>query len=508
MVLVILDGWGHGVEKTGNPFYSAKLPTFDFLKEQYPNTLLQASGPAVGLSWGEPGNSEAGHMTIGAGRIIQQYPTRINEAIKDGSFGKNKIFDEIKNHLEKNNSRLHLAGLLTSGNVHASFHHLEALIKTLTSKEIRQIFLHLFTDGKDSGLKETPKLLEKLNQVIKSQEDVKVFSLIGRNFAMDRNHNWDNTQKTFDLLTQGAGAKTGNLENILKENYEKEFNDSSMPPIANEDAPEGTVKNNDAVFFFNFREDSMRQIIQPFSKKEFTFFPRELPGNLLVSTMTRYVEDPDVKVLFQAPEIKMGLSEILDANGKNQFHIAESEKYAHVTYFFNGLNDKSYKTETDFFIESEKNAEANLEMKSKEITQKVLEEIGRDFYDFILVNYANADILAHTGNFNAAAAGIEAVDRALSRVYSAVIERSGIMIITSDHGNVESMTYRGSGEKESRHNTNPVPFILISKEFEYKKGKPDSISGILADIAPTILDLMGIEKPPEITGESLLNLIR
>ncbi len=508
VVLTILDGWGYSTERSGNPFYSAKLPTFDFLMDQYPRTLIQASGQAAGLSWGEPGNSEAGHMIIGAGRTIPQYPARIDDSIKDGALKNNVLFAEIKHHVDKNGSRVHLIGLLTSGRVHASFNHLLALIDILSSLGIKNIFLHLFTDGKDSGLKEAPKLLGKLSEHILENRSVLISTIIGRNFAMDRGYNWDLTRKCFELITQKNGAEGKNLMEALYKNYEAGFNDSNIPPVFNADS-DGSVGENDAILFFNFREDSMRQIFSAFTQKDFSFFPRILPANLFIVAMTRYVaDDKNMRVLFQPPDIKLGLAEVLSRKGRNQLHISESEKYAHITYFFNGLNNRSQERETDIFIDSYKELEVHPEMKSREITDKIIEELERDFYDFIVVNYANADILAHSGNFNAAVGGLESLDRALSRLYTKVMQKNGVMIVTSDHGNVESLTYRGSGEKEVKHNINPVPFILIGKQFEKIKKQPLKISGILSDIAPTVLELMEIPKPEEMTGDSLLRLLQ
>ena len=506
MALVILDGWGHSKEKSGNPLFTAQLPTFNFLMERFPSTLLQASGQAVGLPWGESGNSEVGHLSIGAGRIVLQYSTRIDNAIKSKALEKNSIFEEISEH-SAGNSRVHLAGILTSGKVHASFDHLTALIEILSARGIKNIFLHLFTDGKDSGLKEAAKLLDKLNQFIKKNNSAVISTVIGRNFAMDRGHNWSLTQKAYNLLVRKEGEAVEDFIDAINGQYASGLFDSNLPAFVNKNVSDGDIRNGDTVLFFNFREDSMRQIVQAFALEEFSFFPRELPSNLLIVTMTHYIDSENIKVLFPIPDIKFGLSEVLSNEQKNHLHIAESEKYAHVTYFFNGLNTRSHERETDFFIESLKDIEKNPEMKSKEIADKVIEEIERDFYDFILVNFANADMLAHTGNFNAAVAGLEAVDQSLSRLYASILGRGGIMVVTADHGNVESLTYRGSGEKESRHDINPIPFILVGTQFDEKKGSPGEVSGILADIAPTVLELMDIQKPEEMTGQSLINIL-
>ncbi len=513
LVLAILDGWGFSNKKVGNPIAMAKKPTIDMLTRQYPMALLQASGLAVGMTWGESGNSEVGHLSIGAGRIIEQYLSRISRAIKDSTFFSNEALSGAFDFAKKNGGRIHLIGLLTSGTVHADFSHIIALLELARQEVLTEVYLHLFLDGKDSGLQEALSLLDKLNAQIHDKGIGKIATLIGRNFGMDRDNNWDLTKRSYELLTQAVGEQSSNFTTTIKNYYDSRLNDASMPAMVASDSNFSGISDGDAMVFFNFREDSMRQILKPFVEQDFTLFPKKDFKNIYISTMTQYLENTVAHVAFAPPTVNNGLSEILEANNKRQFHIAETEKYAHITYFFNGLKNTEYAGETDIFIESGGNDEKEPVMKSAEIAGRVIEELDNDFYDFILLNFANADMLAHTGNLEATTRGIEAVDDALGLIVAKVLDKDGTMIVTADHGNAESLVYRGSGELESRHNDSPVPFYLVGQQYKINKtteknaqGTRD-ISGILADIAPTILELMGIPQPEEMTGKSLLALL-
>ena len=510
VVLTILDGWGYSPQKVGNAIANAHTPNMDFVLANYPTLLLQASGKAVGMTWGESGNSEVGHLTIGAGRTIFQYLSRINKAIETGEFFNNQALMEAVNFVKKNNSKLHIAGLLTSGSVHAYFNHILTLLELANKNNISQIKLHLFTDGKDSGLKEGRQLLIKLDGYLKNYPNVKIATLIGRDFAMDRNDNWDLTEKAYNLMTQGQGDKTDNLIQKLDENYAQEIHDGHIPPlVADSDC---IIGENDAVIFFNFREDSMRQIIKSFVEEDIIDFERKAINNLLVVGMTEYIKKPNLLVAFPIPEIKNGLSEVLSINNKKQLHIAETDKYAHVTYFFNCLQNEPLDGETDIFIKSTRKPDQNPEMMANEILEKVLEELKRDFYDFMVINLANADLVAHSGNLEKTTQGVGIADSCIGKLKDAILARDGIMIITSDHGNAEALAYHG-GEAETRHNISPVPFHIVVKEYERQKTEEEIIAslsetrGIIADIAPTILEILGITKPVEMTGESLFKLL-
>lgn len=507
IVLTILDGWGYSKNINGNAIANAGTPVLDEILQDYPSTLLQASGPAVGMTYGESGNSEVGHLTIGAGRIIFQYLTRINKAIKTGEFFKNSALEEAVHHIQTNNSTLHIVGLLTSGAVHAHLDHLVALVKFAKDNNL-SYKIHLFTDGRDSGLKEAGDTLKKLSDQIGNLEHLA--TIIGRDFAMDRNNHWNETATAYNLLTQGAETKTKDIFKTLETYYAQGLTDGGIPPI---EVNNGKIKDSDAIVFFNFREDSMRQLVEVFTNESFDKFPRTLPTNLYLASMTRYTDSPLLHVLFPPPPIDHGLSEVLSANGKKHLHIAETEKYAHVTFFFNGLRNAPYEGETDFFIESLENPTEHPEMRANDIANKVVAELDRNEYDFYIINIANGDILAHLGNLEAAIQGVYAADTALGIIKEKVLEKDGIMIITSDHGNVESMVYKNTGAQETKHDASPVPFYLIGRE--YKKNRPtsdigrtavaDQANGLLSDVAPTVLALMGIESPAEMTGDNLLS---
>lgn len=499
VVLTILDGWGYSKQNLGNAILNAKTPNINSIQQNYPSLLLQASGKAAGMTWGESGNSEVGHLTIGAGRVVFQYLSRINKAIADDSFFSNEVLIKAISHVHENNSVLHLAGLLTSGSVHSHLAHLFALVDLAKRNNVTNLKIHLFTDGKDSGLKEAPILIKKVEDYISQSGIGKIATIMGRDFAMDRSKNWDLTKTAYELLTAGIGEKTQNIYEKLENYYSQGLKDSKIPPTIIDDA--GIVGENDALIFYNFREDSMRQLAEAFVDK-----------NFYVVSLTQYTEDPDLHVVFPVPEIKNGLAEVLSKNNKKQYHIAETEKYAHVTYFFNCLKNMPSDGETDFLSESLKNPLENPEMKAEDIAEKVLSELGK--YDFIVINFANGDTLSHFGNLEVAVKGIEAIDEAVGKIKSAVLEMDGTMIVTADHGNAESLTYQSSGESETKHNDNPVPFYLVSKEYERLRSDDDieltmkQSSGLLSDIAPTVLELMGIEKPAEMTGESLLRIIK
>ncbi|MEK7076141.1 MAG: 2,3-bisphosphoglycerate-independent phosphoglycerate mutase [Patescibacteria group bacterium] len=510
VVLTILDGWGYSKQKLGNAILNAKTPNIDSIQQNYPSLLLQASGKAAGMTWGESGNSEVGHLTIGAGRVIFQYLSRINKAIDNDSFFSNEVLTKAIGHVHENNSTLHLAGLLTSGSVHSYLAHLFALVDLAKKSNIINLKIHLFTDGKDSGLKEAPILIKKVEDYLSQIGIGKISTIIGRDFAMDRSQDWDLTKMAYELLTAGAGEKAPDIYKKLDEYYLNGFNDSKIPPTVIDNT--GVIRENDALIFFNFREDSMRQIVEAFVGKEFNIFGKKELNNLYVASLTQYIENASLHVAFPIPEIKDGLAEVLSKNSKKQYHIAETEKYAHVTYFFNCLKNMPFDGETDFLSKSLKNPLENPEMKTGDIAEKVLSELDR--YDFFVINFANGDILSHFGNLEAAVRGIKAIDNVLGKIKSAVLERGGTMIVTADHGNAESLTYKSSGESETKHNDNPVLFYLIGEEFERHRSDDDiastmkQSSGLLADIAPTILELMGIEKPAEMTGESLLKLLK
>lgn len=514
LVLVILDGWGFSKQQLGNAVLTANTPYISTIRSNFPALGLQASGKSVGLEWGEPGNSEVGHLTIGAGRTVFQYSTRINRAIENGDFFNNPALVNAMLHAGKHASRLHLVGLLGSGTVHSNLEHLSSLLDMAKRNNLSQVFLHLFTDGKDSGLKEAPELIEKLNVLIKKFGIGTLATLTGRHYAMDRDNNWtDRTQKAYELLAKGIGEAAPDPLAYLQASYAKDITDTKLHPAVVDAS--GIIGDNDAVIFFNFREDSMRQISRCFVDPQLDTFPRKEFKNLFVTLMTQYIEDPSISlnVAFPLPDVDNGLAEVLSKSGKRQLHIAETEKYAHATYFFNCLRNTPYEGEIDILVESYKQHVEHPEMRAREIADKFLDEFAKDIYDFTIINFANADILSHTGNLDAATKGVEHIDTALGRVYEAVMARDGILVITADHGNAESLIYKSTGEAETKHNTNPVPLYLVAREYQRPRTEEESnasiekVEGLISDVAPTILDLLQIQTPAGMAGVSLLRLI-
>lgn len=514
LVLLILDGWGYSKQQLGNAISTAHTPYIDVIRTNFPALGLQASGKSVGLEWGEPGNSEVGHLTIGAGRTVFQYSTRINRAIENGDFFTNPALVNAMLHAEKYSSRLHLVGLLGSGTVHSNFEHLSALLDMAKRNNLAQVYLHLFTDGKDSGLKEAPELLTKLTTQIKKSGVGTIATLTGRHFAMDRDNNWtDRTQKAYELFTKGMGEQASDPLGYIQASYAQDITDTKLHPAVVD--PKGIIEDNDAVIFFNFREDSMRQISRCFVDPHLDKIPRKEYKNLFVTLMTQYIEDSSISlnVAFPLPDVDNGLAEVLSKNSKRQLHIAETEKYAHATYFFNCLRNTPYEGEIDILVESYKQHLEHPEMKASEIADKFLDEFSKGIYDFTVINFANADILSHTGNLDAATKGVEYIDAALGRVYEAVMAQDGILVITADHGNAESLIYKGTGEAETKHNTNPVPLYLVAREYQRPRSEEEcnasieKVEGLISDVAPTILELLQIQTPAGMAGASLLRLI-
>lgn len=504
LALVIIDGFGHSENKIGNAILLAQKPFLDHIHRHYPHTLLQASGQAVGLDWGESGNSEVGHLSIGAGRIVKQYPSVINSSINSGDFFVNPALINGMKMAESLGTKLHLLGLLTSGSVHAYFKHLLALLEMTRKFKIPATYLHLFMDGKDSAPKEGLALLKKLQENLQDFSRIKIATIIGRNYAMERNNDWTKTAVAYHLFVKGLGHATDNLESKIQEYYDQGLTDDDLPPTVISGLPLPLITASDSLIFFNFREDSMRQITRAFVDQPFSYFARESISTLHITTLTKYFSQREENFAFAPTKVQNNLAQWLSLNHQKQFHIAESEKYAHVTLFFNGLEDKIYNGETDFFLESPHHLAEAPEMRSADIAEKVVSELGRSYYDFLLINFANADLISHLGNINLVAKGIEKIDVALRAVYQEIRRQNGIMIITSDHGNAEALTHTVTGERETKHNSGPVPFYLVSEDYLNRQFGGKTL-GILADIAPTILELLGLPIPEEMTGQSLLS---
>lgn len=516
VVLIVLDGWGYNQEERGNAIALADTPTIDLLDREFPTGLLQASGISVGLPWNEPGNSEVGHMALGTGKILYQPMVRIGRNIESGAFFQNPALKKASQHVKKYSSAFHIAGLLGSGSVHSYLDHIWALVEFAEKEGLKNVFLHLFLDGKDSPPKEGVSLLENIVKGLSKEGSVgKVSTVVGRHWAMDRSLRWERTVKTWELLTKGKGEKSKDVVASVKAQYEKGINDDYIEPIVAVDDggnPLGLIKEDDSVVFFNFREDRMRQLASAFVRPEkvaganLPFIP-----NLRTVTMTEYERGFPTLVAFPPPRIRNTLPELAADYGKTQFRIAETEKYAHVTYFFNGGKEQILKGETRKIVPSLKLGSVieAPQMKAVEIGDELIAAIKSLQYDFLLANFANADMLGHTGNLEAAIKGVEAVDGILNDVIKAIIEVGGDLVITADHGNAEYMLDPVTTEVIKSHSSNPVPFYIVSPKIKTKaspKGMPleKETVGILPDVTATLLDFMGIPVPPELNGESLL----
>ena len=518
VVLIILDGWGYSPEERGNAIVQARKPTFDMLERQYPFGYLQASGISVGLPWHEPGNSEVGHLALGTGRIKDQALERISKAIKSGEFYKNPALLKAAEHVRARNSALHLAGLFGSGSVHSYLDHLYGLLEFARQQNIRPVYLHLFLDGRDSPPKEGAGLIRKLEERLAKNDEGIIATVVGRHYALDRTFHWDRTEKAYRLMTVGAGRRVRNVEEVIREEYAKGTTDEFMEPlllIHPEEKRSSLVQEGDALVFFEFREDSARQIAYSFAKREKVrgFTPATIK-DVLILTMTEYEKGLGDLVIFPPEKTRSCLSELVSASGMRQFKIAETEKYAHITYFFNGGIEEPFAGEERRLIPSSEvtNFEHDPQMKASAIGEELISALKKDEYAFLLANFANADMLGHTGNMEAAIAGIETIDGIMSMIIQEVLARDGSLVITADHGNAESMLNLVTGETVTEHSTSPVPIYLVRKELRVRKSASDilrikkEIHGVLPDVTATVLELLGIPKPPDILGTSLLFL--
>ena len=511
VILVIIDGWGIGQKDETNPIYSEGTPNLDYIKNNFLIGSLQASGISVGLPWNEEGNSEVGHLTIGAGKVLYQHFPRITLSIQDKSFSKNKVFLDAFEHVKKNKSSLNIAGLLTEGNIHASLDHLISLIKIAKEQSLPAINLHLFSDGKDSDPKSFLRLLKRLAAATNGGWEIA--SISGRHYALDRDNHWERTEVAYQALT-GTGPIITDVSEVIRQNYEKNLNDQHIEPrVIN---PKLGIKDNDALLFLDFREDSIRQIASTLILKEFSEFPVKKFENLYIGTMTKYSDKFDAPVAYPPEKVNSPLAKILSENGKSQLHIAETEKYAHVTYFFNGYREQPFPSEERILVPSQTvgSYDEKPEMKNAEITSKVIQTIEENRVDFILVNYANGDMMAHTGNFDAGKIAVKTIDESIGALIRSVLENNAVLIITSDHGNLETMINPKTGESVTAHDPSPVPIYIAGNEFVKMKSKTEidrsekETVGILSDIAPTILEIMDIPKPEEMTGQGLLNSLK
>lgn len=505
-MLAILDGWGIGPADEGNPIHAARPETIAAIESRYPGVALQASGIAVGLPWDEEGNSEVGHVTLGAGRASEQHSERISRAIAEGTFGKNKILRGAFLHATRTRGTVHIVGLLTSGTVHAAFAHLEALIRMAGEYPGVDTALHLMTDGIDSGPRETHALMTKLLKLFAGSPHIALASLGGRYYGMDRDGHLDRTVEAYRALT-GTAPHVASWEESLQFTYAKGLNDEFVEPRTV--GKPNPLKSGDAVIFFNFREDSMRELTDAFLSPSFDAFQRAPLENVAFVTMTAYRHDTPAAVAFGAKPIPNPLGEVLANRELRQLRIGETEKYAHVTYFFNGRREEPFPNEFRVLIPSlaVSRKDERPAMMASAITDRAILALRERSFDFILLNYANPDIIAHTGNYAATVEAIEVIDRELRRLLVAVEEGDHALFITSDHGNAEVLIDPRTGAPETKHNPNPVPCYLVAREFARAnppRPRASDVQGLLADVAPTILNLMDIPIPSEMTGTSLL----
>lgn len=499
LILIIMDGFGLAGPKN-NAIAAAKTPNLDYIFKNYPTTKLSASGLDVGLPDGQMGNSEVGHTNIGAGRVVYQDLTRISKAIADGTFFENHVIWNAIKHTKLHNSAIHLMGLLSDGGIHSHVEHLYALLKLIKESGLNKVYIHVFLDGRDTSPTSGIGFIKELQNKLEELNIGEISTIYGRYFAMDRDNRWDRTEKVYNALVLAEGAKNKNFLEVIELSYKNNITDEFFnPTVVNED---GIIKDNDSVIFFNFRPDRARQITKSLILKEFDGFKRKkVLNNLKFVSLTEYDKELSnyIDVAFEPVPLTNMLGEYLSNRGFKQLRIAETEKYAHVTFFFNGGIEKKYPGESRILIPSPKVATYDLkpEMSAYEITEKVVAEIDKKVHDVIIMNFANCDMVGHTGIFDAAVQAVETVDSCLKKVVDKILAHGGCAIITADHGNAEKMR-DSSGVPFTAHTTNLVPFSIVGYNCKLKEG------GKLCDIAPTILEILEQEVPTEMTGESLI----
>lgn len=513
-VLIIMDGWGVNPRKEGNAIALAHTPNIDKLAREWPHTAIRTSGAAVGLPEGQMGNSEVGHQNIGAGKRVLQDYTRVNESIKDGSFYFNPALLDAIEHVKKNGSQLHICGLLGTGGVHAHASHLEALLGLAHMHDIERVYIHAFTDGRDTSPTDGIEFMRQLEaqaREIGGEHSAKVATVSGRFYAMDRDNRWDRTALTYFAMTKGEGRRASSAIATIQQSYDEGITDEFIIPtvIMEDDHPTAAVQAGDALIHYNFRPDRARQLTKAFVMKE---LPPQAEGkfnrgprinDLIYVMMTQYEVGLDAEVAFTMDEVDMPLARVISEHGLRQFHVAETEKYAHVTYFINGRRETPFPDEDRLLVPSPKVRTYDLqpEMSAAGVTDAAIEHIRSGQYDLVIMNYANADMVGHTGVIEAAIRAVEAVDKGVGRVVEATLDVGGGLLISADHGNAEQLIEYNTGKPFTAHTTYPVPLYLVVPELAHARLRSD---GILADVAPTVLDIMHIPQPKDMTGRSLI----
>ncbi len=505
VILVILDGFGINPRKEGNAIAHASTPNLDALLRDYPNSSMSMSGVDVGLPAGQMGNSEVGHTILGAGRIVYQDLTLIHKDIDEGGFFRNPVLlDAIRKTKEKSD-RLHLMGLLGDGGVHSHQRHMEALIDMAWQEKIGNVYLHLFLDGRDTPPNSAEQFMLDLNEKLKAYPNVKIATVSGRYYAMDRDQRWDRVAKAYNCLTEGIGNQAKSALEAIRNSYKEKVNDEFVLPTTIDGViPDGLIRDGDGVIFFNFRADRARELTRALTEEDFKEFPRKQRLDLAIYvTMTRYDETFKVPVAYSPREIRRILGELASQAGIHQLRIAETEKYAHVTYFFNGGEEKKFPGEERILIPSPKDVatyDLKPEMSARPVTEALIKFLHDQDVRLVIANYANADMVGHTGNFEASVKAVEVIDECLGKVVDAVLSKKGRVIVTADHGNIEQLIDYDTGMPHTAHTTNLVPVILIDEER--KKCRLNAGTGI--DIAPTLLQLLKLPQPKEMTGHSLI----
>jgi 2,3-bisphosphoglycerate-independent phosphoglycerate mutase len=515
---MILDGFGVAPDSAGNAVTRANMPNWNQYLKTYPTMTIKASGEEVGLSWGEMGNSEVGHLAIGAGRVYYQTLPRINRDIEKGDFFENQTFLAAINHAKQHGSALHLVGLISTGRVHSLDAHGHALLTLAKQQGLDRVFVHAILDGRDTVFNVGGDFIAALQKKMAELKVGKIASVSGRYFAMDRDNRWERTGAAYNAMALGQGPQAADPLAAIRAAYAAKVYDEEVPPtvITENGAPVATIKDNDAVIFFNYRSDRMRQLTRAFVLPDFDKFARPPLSNLHAVTMTEYEAGLPVQVAFPPEMIEKSLAQVVSEAGLKQLHIAETEKYAHVTFFINGRREDPFPGEERAIVPSPRVAsyDQQPEMSLPKVSERILEEISEGKYDLIVTNFANPDMVAHTGNLEATVKAHEEVDAHLGRVVEATLAADGVAVILADHGNSEELLNVRTGEVDKEHSTNPAPFIIIGQQYAGQASVAGEVPegdlslmppvGMLADVAPTVLKIMNLPQPPEMTGQALI----
>jgi len=507
MVLLILDGWGYSETPQHNAIAAANKPVWDRLWNHYPHTLIRTSGAAVGLPADQMGNSEVGHLNLGAGRVVYQEFTRVSRAIKTGSFYRNHTLTDAVDLAKENDKALHVLGLLSPGGVHSHEEHIHSMVELALQRGAKKVYLHAFLDGRDTSPRSAAASIDAMQHLFDKLGGGRFASIIGRYYAMDRDHRWPRIQAAYDLITQGkAEFQALDAMSALQMAYARDEGDEFVKATAI--VPEGArpvaVEDGDVIVFMNFRSDRARQITRPFIESDFNGFARErVPALGSFVSLTEYKADFDVPVAYPAERLKNVFGDYVAKNGLHQLRLAETEKYAHVTFFFNGGREKPFDGEDRILVKSPMVPTYDMkpEMSAPEVTDNLVEAIEGGSYDVIICNYANPDMVGHTGKFDAAVKAIEAIDTCLGRIVAAMDKHGGEMLVCADHGNAELMLDNSTGQAHTAHTTNLVPLVYVGRPAQMQE------NGALSDIAPTMLALMNMPAPPEMTGTPLVELL-